>query len=164
METNPSESSAIHCNVYALTCEFSANNNFASRITNSGFFCSIVGRSFAKVRVIPIISGLNNSVLIHRVFFKNPNITCEYFSNMLNSHYLEYYGLAFSLGTKLFVSVCCLLRRLVLLDCILKCREHCTIFWSSVTVNNAMVCASKWFLIWMRSCVPCMFSFVFHMC
>lgn len=88
VETNPSESSTVHCNVYALTCEFSANNNSASRITNSIFFYSIIGRSFAKVAVIPIISGLNNSVLIHRVFFKNPYIKCEYFSNILNSHYL----------------------------------------------------------------------------
>lgn len=67
METNPSESSTVHCKGYALTCEFSTIILPVGSQTQA--FFSIIGRSFAKIAVIPIISGFNNSVLIHRGFF-----------------------------------------------------------------------------------------------
>lgn len=99
-EANPAEFYSLLLCVCLYLWKFS--NNFAGRVTKSLSFCCIIGRSFAKVAVVSIISGLDNSVLIHRFFFKNSYITCGYFSNILSNHYLlQYYGLAFTFDTKL---------------------------------------------------------------
>lgn len=62
-------------------------------------FCCIIDRSSAKVAGIAIIGDLDNYLIILEFF---QELICDYFSTILNSHYLLlYYGLDFTFCTML---------------------------------------------------------------
>lgn len=86
MEINPSE---FYSSLLCVSLHLKIfSNSFSGKVTGSLSFCYIIVRSSAKFAVIPIIIALDNSVLILRFFFKN---SYEYFSTILNNHWLLQY-------------------------------------------------------------------------